>query len=80
MLALVILFVVSLIVSAAAVWLYRLLFNWQGHYQIPVANSETTTKKLLKVQQNSNSLTSSFRENTKRSPNSNVRTKTPWGW
>jgi len=82
MLVLVTFFLIALLVSSTAVWLYRFTSNWKGFNQITVGNSRTTTKGWLKAQQSFSSSASSTRGNVKYMtlPNSKGGIKAPWGW
>jgi hypothetical protein len=82
MIALVTFFLIALIVSSTAVWLYRFTSNWKGFNQITAGNSGKTTKGWLKAQQSFSSLASSTRGNAKyiTLPNSKGGIKAPWGW
>lgn len=82
MIVLVTFFLLALIVSASAVWLYRYISRWRGFNQITVGNSGTQIKGWLKAQKSLISIASSTRGNAKSIslPNSKVSIKAPWGW
>lgn len=82
MIVLVAFFLMTLIVSTAAVWLYRFISNWKGYNQITVARSGTKMKGWLNAQQRFNSMASSTRGNAKSIalPNAKGGIKAPWGW
>jgi len=71
MLALVLLFLVALIISVPAIWLWRLVANQHGLTRSSPAKPATKTRMRLKAQQD-------FISSTNRS--SKGSTKTPWGW
>jgi hypothetical protein len=82
MLILVTFFLISLIVSTIAIWLYRFISNWEGFNQLTVGNSAKNTKRRFGTQQGCIRATSSTRGRAKSMvlPASGGSIKTPWGW
>jgi hypothetical protein len=82
MLVYVALFLISLTIAVAAVWLYHSTLNMQGFNRVTVSSPWPTTKKQTKAQQSFNSSISLSRQNAKyvTLPNSKDSTKTPWCW
>lgn len=82
MLTLVSFFLVALIASATAIWLYRKISGWQGFTRVVVGRSQSTDRMKIELQQGFISLVSSPREQVKNvklhSPRGGI--KTPWGW
>jgi hypothetical protein len=82
MLALALMFLVTIIVSASAIWLYRKLSVWQGSTEAVVGRLQSTTRMKTGAQQR---FTSLVPERGKRSRNTKLRSpkgefKNPWGW
>ena len=82
MLALTSMFLVTIIVSASSVWLYRKLSVWHGSTGTLVGRPQSTTRMKIGAQQGFISLVP---ERGKRSRNIKLRSpkgkvKTPWGW
>ena len=71
MLAYALLILVTLLISAAAIWLWRLVSSHHGLERSSLVNPARKTRKKLKTRQG-------FISATKRS--SKAYTKTPWGW
>jgi hypothetical protein len=82
MLALASMFLVTIIVSASAIWLYRKLSVGHGFTKTLVGRPQSTTRMKIGAQQGFISLVPKRREKSKnvilRSPKGKV--KTPWGW
>lgn len=82
MLALVAIFLFTLAVSAAAVWLYRRISGWHGFTETVVGRPRSTARMKIGLQQGFISMVSN---NGGRAKNVRLRTprggiKTPWGW
>ncbi len=81
MLALILMFLFSLIVAAAAVWLYRSLSNGYGYNPRLQANPGRTAKMKLKDQRGFMFLASSRKHAGYKKPsNPKADPKVPWGW
>jgi hypothetical protein len=82
MLVLASMFLVTIIVSASAVWLYRKLSVWHGSTVTLLGRPQSTTRMKIGAQQGFISLVPKRREKSRhvilRSPKGKV--KTPWGW
>jgi len=82
MLALVSIFLVTVIVSAAAIWVYRKLSLWHGFTDTLVGRPQSTRRMKIGTQQGFISLDTKRGKNPKnfklRSPKGNI--KKPWGW
>ena len=81
MLALVAIFLVTLIASATAVWLYRMISGWQGFTTTLVGRPHSTVKMKIGMQQGFVQLAATPRGQAKsvrlHSPKDGF--KTPWG-
>lgn len=94
MLALVTIFLVTILISLVAVWIYRKLFAWEGSSSVVAARRGKTAKMKLKPQRGFVSLfkSSKAKKPTSRAPSSRARVKparlrhtagtikAPWGW
>jgi hypothetical protein len=87
MLALVTLFLATLLIAAVAVWLYRAISGWQGFNTTVVARRRTTVRMKLKPQQGYISILTPSRSRVKAGRVSTARLrratgtiKAPWGW
>jgi len=82
MLALITFFLVALIVSTTAIWLYRFISDWKGFNQITVGKPAANTGGWFKAQRGFGSIASATRRRTKPIVLSNTRgeIKVPWGW
>ena len=83
MLALITIFLATFLISAAAVWVYRMLSGWQGFSQSVVGRKQTTIRMKLKPQQGFISLMGTLRQQKAKSVrlrNSSGTIKAPWGW
>jgi len=82
MIALITFFLIAVIVSTTAVWLYRFISGWQGFNQITVRNYVPRTKGWLKPDRRFGSMASPARGRVKSIALSNTRgdIKVPWGW
>jgi hypothetical protein len=82
MLTLVAIFLVTIIVSATAVWVYRKLSTWHGFTETLVGRPQSRTRMKIGAQQGFISLVPKRRKKSKnvilRSPKGKI--KTPWGW
>ena len=82
MLALVAIFLVTIIVSATAVWAHRKLSVWHGFTGILVGRPQSTTRMKIYAQQGFISLVPTRGKKSKsvtlRSLKGKI--KTPWGW
>lgn len=83
MLAIVTIFLVTLIASAIAVWMYRKISGWEGLGDASAANNpQRGGKRKMGLQQGFISLVSAPKERARnrrlRSPNDGI--KAPWGW
>jgi hypothetical protein len=82
MLALASMFLVTFIVSASAIWLYRKLSVGHGFTETLVGRPQSTTRMKIGAQQGFISLVPERRGKSKnvilRSPKGKI--KTPWGW
>ncbi len=84
MLALVTIFLVTLLIATATIWLYRSLTGWQGFKGGVAVQSSKRSKagSKLSVQQGFISLFAPSKESVKhrrlRSPKNGI--KAPWGW
>jgi len=82
MLALVAIFLVTLIASTIAVWLYRQMSGWHGFTRTLVGRPASTTRMKIGLQQGFISLYSASTKQAKhvklRGPRGAI--KTPWGW
>jgi len=82
MLALVAIFLFTVAVSAAAVWLYRRISGWHGFTATVVGGPRTTTRMKIGLQQG---FISMVPNNGGRARNVRLQTpsggfKKPWGW
>ena len=83
MLALVTIFLITLLISAAAVWLYRTVSGWKGFNRAAVARRGPAVRMKLRAQQGYISLISApSRQKAKpvRLRRSTGTIKAPWGW
>ena len=82
MLILVTFFLISLVVSTIAIWLYRFISNWEGFNQLTVGKSAKNTRRLYRPQHGFNPATASARRRAKSMvlPAGGDSIKTPWGW
>jgi hypothetical protein len=82
MLFLVTLFLVSLLISMAAIWLYRSVSDWQISEKNVVGRRNKTMGKKLKTQLGFISPPSASRKKAQigRCRNPKGGTKAPWGW
>jgi len=82
MIALMTFFLVALMLSIIAVWMYRLIATWKGFNQMTVSRSGSGIKGWFQAQQTFSPATSSNRGNPKymATPNTRSGIKTPWGW
>jgi hypothetical protein len=82
MLALIAIFLFTVVVSAAAVWLYRRVSGWQGFTATVVGRPNSTTRMKIGLQQGFISMVPNGGGRTKnvrlRTPRGGI--KTPWGW
>jgi hypothetical protein len=82
MLALVAIFLVTFIVSASAIWVYRKLSVWNGFTETLVGRPQSRTRMKIGAQQGFISLVPKRGKKAKnvklRSPKGKI--KTPWGW
>jgi len=82
MLALSTIFLVTIIVSATAIWVYRKLSVWRGFTETFVGRPRSRTRMKIGAQQGFISLLSKRRRKSKnvilRSPVGKI--ETPWGW
>ena len=82
MLALVAIFLVTIIVSATAIWAYRKLSVWHGFTGTFVGRPQSRTRMKIGAQQGFISVLTKRRKKSKnvilRSPTGKIRT--PWGW
>ena len=82
MLTLITMFLITPIIVATAIWLYRLVSNWRGAKYVAIGRKNTNTPITLTTQQGFVSLTSVFRGGAKHKglhgPKGSL--KTPWGW
>jgi hypothetical protein len=84
MLALVTIFLATLLISVVAIWLYRTVTGWKGFNQaVVVARRGPTVRMKLRAQQGYISLISAA-SNQKAKPvrlrKSTGTIKAPWGW
>lgn len=82
MLALVTIFLATLIISATTVWLYRRISGWHGFTDKLVGRPQSTMRMKIGAQQGFISL---VRKPDRKSKTVRLRThkrniKTPWGW
>ncbi len=84
MLALVVIFLVTLIVSATAIWVYRKLSVWHGHgfTETLVSGPGSTAKMKIGARQGTISLVSKRRNKSRNTKlrSSKGENNTPWGW
>ena len=83
MLALITIFLATLLISSVAIWAYRMLSGWQGFNQSVVGRQRTTVRMKLKPQQGFISLMGTLRQQKAKSVrlrNSSGTIKAPWGW
>jgi hypothetical protein len=83
MLALVTIFLATLLISAFAVWVYRKISGWKGFSQSVVERKQATIRMELKPQQGFISLIAPLRGQKAKSVrlrNSTGTIKAPWGW
>ena len=82
MLAIITIFLFSVLTAAIAIWLYRRASGWQGFNHTLVGRTGTRARAKMGVQQGFISLKSTRRERAKtvkhRSPKGAI--KAPWGW
>ncbi len=83
MLALVTIFLATLLISTVVIWLYRTVTGWKGFNQAVVARRGPTVRMKLRAQQGYISLISAA-SNKKARPvrlrRSTGTIKAPWGW
>ena len=83
MLALVTIFLATLLISTVVIWLYRTVTSWKGFNQAVVARRGPTVRMKLRAQQGYISLISAA-SNKKVRPvrlrRSTGTIKAPWGW
>jgi len=82
MLALVSIFLVTIITSASAVWGYRKISGWHGFTETLVGRPQSTARMKIGAQQGFISLVPRRREKSRNIKLRNTRRniKTPWGW
>lgn len=82
MLAYVLLILISVMVSAGAIWMWRLLSNNDGLRLNVLANRAAASRTRLKTQQGFMSLSSSSRQSAKHTTRLSAKgdIKAPWGW
>ena len=82
MLELTIIFLITLVMAAIAVWLYRLASGWHGFKQTVVGRSNTKVRMTLRAQQGYISLTPPSRKPALgvKLGGSGNGIKAPWGW
>lgn len=82
MLALIAIFLITLAVSATAVWLYRRVTSWGGLSTSVVGRTRPANRMKIGMQQGFVSLVSKPRKQARtvrlRVPRGDI--KTPWGW
>jgi len=83
MLALVTIFLATLLISVVAIWLYRTVTGWKGFNQAVVARRGPAVRMKLRAQQGYISLISApslQKAKTVRLRRSTGTIKAPWGW
>lgn len=80
MLALVFIFLITLLVSAGTVWLYRTVSGWKGFNQAVVARRGPVVRMKLRAQQGYISLIAAPKARPVRLRRSTGTIKAPWGW
>jgi hypothetical protein len=82
MLILVTFFLISLVVSTIAIWLYRFISNWEGFNQLTVSNSAKNTRRWHRAQRGFDPAASTTRRRAKSMALTagGDSIKTPWGW
>lgn len=82
MLALVAIFLVTLVISATAVWVYRKISDWDGFSETLVGRPKSTMRMKIGAQQGFISLhrKSDRTPRTIRLRGRRRAVKTPWGW
>ena len=82
MLAIVTIFLSTLLTSFVAVWLYRKVSGWHGFKQPVVGRSNRTFSMQLKPQQGYISLVPSSHDRARRVRFNNLKDgiRAPWGW
>lgn len=90
MLALVAIFLVTLLVSAMAVWTYRKVSGWHGFTTTLVGRTQSTSKMRIGLQQGFVQLTAKHKDQMTAKPRTQARLvrhrapkggyKAPWGW
>ena len=82
MLALVSIFLITTIVSAATIWVYRKMSGWHGFTETLVGRPRSTQRKGFSAQHGFISLDSKPAKKTKKVKlrGSRSSVKTPWGW
>ena len=83
MLALVTIFLATLLISVVAIWLYRTVTGWKGFNQAVVARRGPAVRMKLKAQQGYISLISApslQKAKQVRLRRSTGTIKAPWGW
>ena len=82
MLILVTFFLISLVVSTIAIWLYRFISNWEGFNQLTVGKSAKNAGRWYRPQHRFNPAALAARGRAKamvlRAGGDSI--KTPWGW
>jgi hypothetical protein len=75
-------FLVAILISAFAIWMWRLVFNLDGLKRSLVAKTGTAARTRLNTQQGFMSLSRSFRQSAKYKTRRNSKggIKAPWGW
>ena len=80
MLALVTIFLATLLISTVVIWLYRTVTGWKGFNQAVVARRGPAVRMKLRAQQGYISLIASKKARPVRLPRSTGTIKAPWGW
>ena len=80
MLALVTIFLATLLISLVAIWMYRTVAGWKGFNQAVVARRGPAVRMKLRAQQGYISLIASQKARPVRLPRSTGTIKAPWGW
>ena len=82
MLALVTIFLVTIITSVSAVWTYRKISAWDGFTTTLMGRPQSTRRMKIAAQQGFISLVSKRQGKSRniRLRNSKRNIKTPWGW
>jgi hypothetical protein len=80
MLALVTIFLATLLISTVVIWLYRTVSGWKGFNQAVVARRGPVVRMKLRAQQGYISLIASQKAKPVRLRRSTGTIKAPWGW